>query len=297
MMPIFLVPGKKVKKEISSLPGLFHLSVDSAVVEAKKIRDLGIPSILLFAIPEYKDAKGTSASLENGIVQQALRAIKEAVPSLCVSTDLCFCEYTSHGHCGIICDDDVDNDATLKILADQALSHARSGADIIAPSGMMDGVVTTLRKALDSDGFSDTIIMSYAAKFASGFYGPFREAVQSTPEFGDRRTYQMDPANIGEALREVEIDIAEGADIVMVKPALAYLDVIHAVKQKFQVPTAAYSVSGEYAMVKAAEAKGWIDGNRVMQESLLAMRRAGADIIITYFAKEYAELSQKGLVE
>lgn len=297
MMPLFLVPGKGVKKEIPSLPGLFHLSVDAAVDEAKRLRDLGIKSVLLFAIPEYKDDVGSSGSQKNGIVQKAVRALKEDVPSLCVCTDLCFCEYTSHGHCGIIHENDVDNDATLKILAEQALSHAEAGADIIAPSGMMDGTITTLRASLDDNKFTQTILMSYAAKFASGFYGPFRDAVQSTPEFGDRRTYQMDSANISEALREVEIDISEGADIVMVKPALAYLDVIYAVKERFHVPTAAYNVSGEYAMVKAAAAKGWIDGTRVMLETLLSLRRAGSDIIITYFAKEYAELAKKGLTE
>ena len=297
MMPIFLVAGTKVRKEISSLPGLFHHSVDTAVEEAKRIRDLGIPSVLLFAIPEYKDAVGSSASLDNGIVQNAVRAIKESVPTLCICTDLCFCEYTSHGHCGIVHDNDVDNDETLKIIAAQTLSHARAGADLIAPSGMMDGVVATMRATLDEAGFTQTPIMSYAAKFASGYYGPFREAVQSTPEFGDRRSYQMDPANLEEALREVELDIQEGADIVMVKPALSYLDVIYAVRQRFKVPTAAYNVSGEYAMIKAAAQKGWIDGKRVMLESLLSMKRAGADVIITYFAKEFAELAQKGQVE
>ncbi len=297
MMPIFLVPGSGIKKEITSLPGLFHLSVDKAVEEAKLIRDLGIPSVLLFAIPESKDPLGSSASRDNGVVQQAVRAIKEQVPHLSICTDLCFCEYTSHGHCGIIHNNDVDNDSTLKIIADQTLSHARAGADIIAPSGMMDGVVDAMRTALDGKGFSSTVIMSYAAKFSSAFYGPFREAVQSAPEFGDRRSYQMDPANGHEALREVEIDIQEGADIVMVKPALAYLDVIHAVKERFQIPTAAYNVSGEYAMVKAAAAKNWIDGQRVMLESLLSIKRAGADIIITYFAKEFAELYAKRATE
>ena len=297
MMPLFLVPGKKVKKEISSLPGLFHLSVDSAVEEAKKIRDLGIPSVLLFAIPESKDSHGSSASKDNGIVQQGVRAIKESVPNLLVVTDLCFCEYTSHGHCGIIHKDDVENDSTLKIIAEQTLSHARAGADIIAPSGMMDGVVSAMRSALDGNSFTDTVIMSYAAKFSSAFYGPFRDAVQSAPEFGDRRSYQMDSANGYEALREVGLDIEEGADIVMVKPALSYLDIIHAVKEKFHVPTAAYNVSGEYAMVKAAAAKGWIDEKRIMLETLLSIRRAGADIIITYFAKDFAEAYRNGATE
>jgi porphobilinogen synthase len=297
MLPFFLVPGTGVKKEISSLPGLFHLSTEKCVEEAKRIADLGIPSVLLFAIPEYKDATGSSASKDNGVVQRTVTAIKESVPNLTVCTDLCFCEYTSHGHCGIIHNNDVDNDATLKIIAEQTLSHARAGADIIAPSGMMDGVVQTMRSALDEKGFTDTIIMSYAAKFSSAFYGPFREAVQSAPEFGDRRTYQMDPANSNEALREVKMDIAEGADIVMVKPALAYLDIIQAVKEQFHVPTAAYNVSGEYAMVKAAAAKGWVDGRRIMLETLLSIKRAGADIIITYFAEEFAQLYKQGAVE
>ncbi len=297
MMPIFLVAGKGIKKEISSLPGLYHLSSDMAVEEAKQIHDLGIPSVLLFAIPDSKDTQGSASWQDDGVVQQTVRAIKEQIPQLMVCTDLCFCEYTSHGHCGIIHNNDVDNDATLKITAQQALSHARAGADIIAPSGMMDGVVTTMRSALDENGFQDAVIMSYAAKFASGFYGPFREAVQSTPEFGDRRSYQMDPANGHEALREVALDIEEGADIVMVKPALAYLDIIHAVREKYQMPLAAYNVSGEYAMIKAAAAKGWIDGRRVMLETLLSIKRAGTDIIISYFSKEFAELYRKGAVE
>lgn len=297
IMPIFLVAGRGVKKPISSLPGLFHLSPDMAVEEAKEIAALGIPSVLLFAIPESKDHEGTSASKDNGVVQAAVRAIKEQVPGLMITTDLCFCEYTSHGHCGIIHNHDVDNDATLKIIAEQALSHARAGADIIAPSGMMDGMVSAIRTALDAQDFKDAVIMSYSAKFASGFYGPFREAVQSTPEFGDRRSYQMDPANGDEAMREVELDIAEGADIVMVKPALAYLDVLQRIKTRFHMPTAAYNVSGEYAMVKAAAAKGWIDGRRVMLEMLLSIKRAGADLIITYFAKEFAELYKQGAVE
>jgi porphobilinogen synthase len=294
MMPLFIVPGSSVKREISSLQGLFHLSVDKAVEEAQEIADLGIPSILLFGIPTEKDAVGSAACHDHGVIQRAVEAIKKAVPSLTVVTDLCFCEYTSHGHCGIIKDGDVDNDATLPLIVEQALSHARAGADIIAPSGMMDGCISAMRTGLDNASFTNTVIMSYAAKFASGFYGPFRDAVQSAPEFGDRRTYQMDPANAQEALREVALDIEEGADIVMVKPALAYLDVIRNVKDSFQMPTAAYNVSGEYAMVKAAAAKGWIDGRRVMLESLLSIKRAGADIIITYFAKEFAEIVKRG---
>ena len=296
MMPIFLCPGSNIKQEIPSLPGLFHFSVDMAVEEAKAIRDLGIPSVLLFAIPEYKDPVGSSGSAENGIVQRAIAAIKAEVPNLVVTTDLCFCEYTSHGHCGIIHNHDVDNDATLKIIAEQTLSHARAGADIIAPSGMMDGCIGAMRTALDEAKFTSTTIMSYAAKFTSGFYGPFRDAVQSTPEFGDRRTYQMDGANSKEALREVALDIEEGADIVMVKPALSYLDIIKSVKDTYKMPTAAYNVSGEYAMVKAAGAKGWIDEQRVMLETLLSIKRAGADIIITYFAKEFAALAKGGVL-
>ena len=291
IMPIFLVPGERIKQEISSLPGVYHFSVDCAVREARTIRDLGIPAVLLFAIPEYKDAVGSSASLTDGVVQRAIRAIKENVPGLAIATDLCFCEYTEHGHCGIIRNEVVDNDATLAIIAEQTLSHARAGADIIAQSGMMDGAVQTMRAALDESRFFDVVIMSYAAKFFSGFYGPFREAVQSTPSFGDRQCYQMDPANPEEALREVALDREEGADIVMVKPALAYLDVIWRVKERFGMRTAAYNVSGEYAMVKAAAANGWGNEERLMHESLLAIRRAGADIIITYFAKEFASSS------
>ncbi len=294
MMPIFLVPGSNVKKEISSLPGCYHLSVDMAVEEAKAIRDLGIPSVLLFAVPEYKDEKGSSGCADNGIVQRAVRAMKQDVAGLCVTTDLCFCEYTSHGHCGVINAGDVDNDPTLTMLVEQALSHARAGADIIAPSGMMDGCVATLREGLDSAGFQNAVIMSYAAKYASAFYGPFREAVQSSPQFGDRRSYQMDPSNLQQALREVELDIEEGADIVMVKPAMAFLDVVREVKTRFGVPTAAYNVSGEYAMVKAAARLGWIDEKRIMFELLTSIRRAGADIIITYFAKDAAALIAKG---
>ena len=288
MHPLFVVPGRGIKKEISSLPGQVHLSVDKLLEEAKAIQDLGIPSVLLFAIPEFKDDMGTAASKDNGIIQQAVRALKEKVPQLAITTDLCFCEYTSHGHCGKIHNNDVDNDATLEMLAEQALSHARAGADIIAPSGMMDGMITTLRQALDGEGFDNVVLMSYAAKFASAFYGPFREAVQSAPQFGDRRTYQMDPSNVQQAIRETALDIEEGADIVMVKPALAFLDILSEVKKRFEIPTAAYNVSGEYAMVKAAGAKGWVDEARITQEILLSIRRAGADIIITYFAKDVA---------
>lgn len=293
MAPLFVVPGSSVKREISSMPGQFHLSVDQITEQAKKLRDLGIPSVLLFGLPESKDDTGKSAWDENGVVQRAIRALKREVPDIAVTSDLCFCEYTSHGHCGIIVDGDVDNDKTLAIIIEQTLSHARAGVDIIAPSGMMDGAISAVRSGLDENGFQNTAVMSYAAKFASSFYGPFREAVQSTPEFGDRKTYQMDPANGAEAIRETSLDIEEGADIVMVKPALAYLDVIYSVKSKFGLPTAAYNVSGEYAMVKSAASKGWIDGQRVMCEVLTSIKRAGADILITYFAEEFAELYSK----
>lgn len=297
MMPMFIVPGSGVHKEIGSMPGQFHHSVDTAVERAKKWRDLGIPSVLLFAIPEYKDDSGSSAWDDGGVIQRAARAIKEGAPGISVVTDLCFCEYTSHGHCGILDGHKLDNDRTLEIIAKQTLSHARSGADVIAPSGMIDGCVSIIRSALDSEGFSDVAIMGYSAKFASAFYGPFREAVQSAPSFGDRKTYQMDPANTNQALHEVALDVEEGADIVMVKPALAFLDIIHQVKAQFGLPTAAYNVSGEYSMIKAAAGKGWIDGKRVMLETLLSIKRAGADIIITYFAEEFAELYRKGAIE
>jgi porphobilinogen synthase len=292
MAPIFVVPGKKVRTPISSLPGQFHFSPDEAAEQCRRLRDLGIRSVLLFGIPESKDEIGSAACAENGIVQSASRLIKQAVPDLLLTADLCYCEYTSHGHCGIIRDQDVDNDATLKILQDQALSLARAGIDILAPSGMMDGVVAALRSALDENNFEMLPILGYSAKFASSYYGPFREAVDSAPAFGDRRTYQMDPANTEEALREVALDIEEGADMVMVKPALAFLDIIAAVKQRFQMPTAAYNVSGEYAMIKAAAEKGWIDGKAAMLETLLSIKRAGADIIISYFAEEFARIQK-----
>jgi porphobilinogen synthase len=297
MMPLFIVPGSGVRREIPSLPGLYQLSIDQAAAEAREIRELGIPSVLLFAIPESKDECGSAASKHNGIIQRAIGEIKKSAPGLLVVTDLCFCEYTSHGHCGIIKEHDVDNDATLTIIGEQALSHAEAGADLIAPSGMMDGAVGAIRGMLDEHDFSGVPIMAYAAKYASAFYGPFREAVQSAPEFGDRRSYQMDPANVAEALREVELDIEEGADIVMVKPAMAYLDVVRRVKDTFGLPTAAYNVSGEYAMVKAAAARGWIDERRVMLETLTSIKRAGADILITYFAKDFAKLAKNGAIE
>ncbi|HEY2921809.1 MAG TPA: porphobilinogen synthase [Candidatus Binatia bacterium] len=293
--PVFVGPGKDKAQPVSSMPGVAQLSVDRAVKECAEVGALGIPAIILFGIPEEKDAVGSEAYADNGVVQQAIRAVKEKVPEMVVITDVCLCEYTDHGHCGVIKNSDVDNDSTLELLTKEALSHARAGADIIAPSDMMDGRVGAIRKALDGNGFTQTPIMAYAAKYASGFYGPFREAAESTPQFGDRRSYQMDPANSDEALREVEMDIREGADIVMVKPAMAYLDIIYRVKQKFGYPVAAYNVSGEYSMIKAAGQNGWIDEQRIMMEVLLAIRRAGADMILTYFAKDAAKLLHKGL--
>jgi porphobilinogen synthase len=290
IMPLFVVPGARVQNPVGSMPGVAQLSVDRAVEECTAIRDLGIPAVILFGIPEHKDSVGSEAYSDRGPVQQALRAIKESVPGLALITDVCLCEYTDHGHCGIVAERDVDNDATLDLLAKEALSHVRAGADMVAPSDMMDGRVGAIREALDEEGFEHIPIMAYAAKFASGFYGPFREAAESTPQFGDRRSYQMDPPNGNEALREVELDIQEGADIVMVKPALAYLDLIWRVKQEFGYPTAAYNVSGEYAMIKAAAQNGWLDEERVMMETLIAIRRAGADLILTYFAKDAARV-------
>ncbi len=290
IMPLFIVPGTRVTNPISSMPGIAQLSIDRAVEECKAIRDLGLPGVILFGIPEHKDSVGSEAYDDNGIIQRALRALKERVPGLLFITDVCFCEYTDHGHCGIIKGQDVENDATLEVLVKEALSHARAGADMVAPSDMMDGRIGTIRQALDSEGFPHVPIMAYAAKFASGFYGPFREAAESTPQFGDRRSYQMDPPNAEEALREVELDIAEGADIVMVKPALPYLDIIRRVKEKFGYPVAAYNVSGEYAMIKAAAQNGWLDEERVMLEALIGIKRAGADIILTYFAKDAAKI-------
>jgi len=288
--PMFVVPGENVKHEINSMPGVYHFSIDTLVKECAEVAALGIPAIILFGIPEHKDEVGSEAYAADGIIQRAIRAIKKDVKNLLVITDVCMCEYTSHGHCGVLNGEEVLNDETVSLLAKEAVSHAEAGADIIAPSDMMDGRVYAIRKALDYKGFQKIPIMSYAAKYASGYYGPFREAAESTPAFGDRRSHQMDIANTNEALKEVETDIAEGADIVMVKPAGAYLDVIYRVKQKFGMPTAAYQVSGEYAMIKAAEQKGWIDGQRVMVESLTAIKRAGADMILTYFAKDVARI-------
>jgi porphobilinogen synthase len=291
--PLFVTFGKKVRKEIKSMPGCFQESVDMVVRHAKEVYSLGIPSVLLFGIPEQKDEIGSGAYDPHGVVQKAISAIKNKVPELYVITDVCMCEYTSHGHCGIIEGGDVKNDATLELLAKEAVSHARAGADMVAPSDMMDGRVGAIRSALDGEGFSETPIMSYAAKYASAFYGPFREAAESTPQFGDRRSYQMDPANRREALREVALDIDEGADIVMVKPAMTYLDVISDVRESFDLPVAAYNVSGEYSVIKAAAKLGWIDETRAMLEVLTSIKRAGADMILTYFAKEAAKALNK----
>ncbi len=284
--PLFAAPGEGFKKEISSMPGNYQLSVDLLIEEAKEVKDLGIPAIILFGIPEVKDEVGSEAYAEDGIVQRAIRAIKKEVPGLLVVTDVCLCEYTSHGHCGIVRDGEILNDITLELLAKEALTHVEAGADMVAPSDMMDGRVAAIRSNLDENGFQDTPIMAYSAKQASAFYGPFREAAESTPQFGDRRSYQMDAANSLEALREVALDIEEGADIVMVKPALSCLDLVYTVKQEFGYPTAAYNVSGEFSMVKAAAEKGWIDERQVVLEILTGIKRAGADIIITYHAKD-----------
>jgi porphobilinogen synthase len=288
VLPLFVRAGRRLRQPVNSMPGVFQLSPDELLREAARAHALGVPAVLLFGIPGKKDAKASGAFAKNGIVQQAVRLLKKEMPSLLVITDVCLCEYMEHGHCGIVSNGKILNDLTLKILAQTALSHAEAGADIVAPSDMMDGRVRAIREVLDKNDFSETPIMSYAAKFASAFYGPFREAAESAPQFGDRRSYQMDAANAREALREVALDIQEGADIVMVKPALAYLDIIHRVKTEFGYPTAAYSVSGEFSMIKAAAAKGWIDERAVTLESLLAMRRAGADILITYAAADVA---------
>lgn len=288
--PLFVTFGRGVKKEISSMPGCFQESVDEIVKSAREVKALNIPAVILFGIPEQKDEKGSSAYDDHGVVQSAVSAIKDALPELYVITDVCMCEYTSHGHCGIIEKGDVANDPTIELLALEAVSHAKAGADMVAPSDMMDGRVEAIRALLDDHGFHDLPVMSYAAKYASGFYGPFREAAESTPQYGDRRSYQMDPSNRREALREVALDIEEGADIVMVKPALSYLDIISDIRDSFDLPVAAYNVSGEYSMIKAADRLGWIDGDRVMMEVLTSIKRAGADLILTYFAKEAALL-------
>jgi len=287
--PLFVCPGRGVVNPVPSMPGVAQLSVDQIAAEARAIHAAGVPAIILFGIPERKDALGSEAWNDNGEVQRAVREVKEKVPGLVVITDVCMCEYTDHGHCGAIRGTDVDNDATLELLSREALSHARAGADIVAPSDMMDGRVGAIRTALDRDGFSEIAIMAYSAKFASAFYGPFREAAESAPQFGDRRSYQMDPSNGEEALREVALDLEEGADIVMVKPALPYLDLIWRVKNQFRVPVAAYNVSGEYAMIRAAGINGWLDEERTIMEVLTSIRRAGADLILSYFAKEVAK--------
>lgn len=287
--PLFVVPGEKVKNPVKSMPGVYQLSIDMLVKECAEVASLGLKAVILFGIPEHKDEVGSGAYDENGIIQRSIRAIKKEVPHLLVITDVCLCEYTSHGHCGVLDGEEIVNDATVSLLAKEALSHADAGADMIAPSDMMDGRIYAIRKALDYKGHTKIPIMSYAAKYASGYYGPFRDAADSTPAFGDRRSHQMDIGNAEEALREVEADIEENADIVMVKPAGPYLDIIRKVKDTFKMPTAAYQVSGEYAMIKAAGANGWIDEPRVMMESLYAIKRAGADMILTYFAKEAAK--------
>ncbi len=292
--PLFTLHGRGVRESIPSMPGQFRLSIDELLKECKDAASMGIPAVLLFGIPQEKDARGSEAYAEDGIIQQAVRVVKETVPDLLVVTDVCLCEYTSHGHCGVVEDGRVKNDPTLDLIARTALSHVEAGADMVAPSDMMDGRVAAVREALDESGYQETPIMAYSAKYASAFYGPFRDAAGSAPQFGDRRSYQMDPANGVEAMREVALDVDEGADIVMVKPALAYLDIISRVKAEFGLPVAAYSVSGEYAMIRAAGQLGWLDEERVMVEALTGIRRAGADIIITYFAKDLARLIEQG---
>ncbi len=291
--PLFVVPGENIKNEVKSMPGVFQMSIDILIKECKEIVELGIPAIILFGIPEHKDEKGSEAYSETGIIQQAVRAIKSNIKELLVITDVCLCEYTSHGHCGVLDGEKILNDETVSLLAKEAVTHAEAGADMIAPSDMMDGRVAAIRKALDYKGFIHIPIMSYAVKYSSGYYGPCRDAAESAPAFGDRRSHQMDIANSDEAIREAEADIEEGADIVMVKPAGAYLDVIHRVKEKFNVPTAAYQVSGEYSIIKAGGKLDWIDEERVMIESLIAIKRAGADMILTYFAKDVAKYLDK----
>lgn len=291
--PLFVVPGKGIKKPIASMPGLFQMSCDHTVKEVQKTKEMGIPAVILFGIPEKKDEAASSAFAEDGIIQQALRRIKDRVSDLVVITDVCLCEYTSHGHCGMIKKGDVDNDTTLPVLAKVAVSHAKAGADMVAPSAMMDGQVRAIREALDEAGYEDIPIMAYSAKYASCFYGPFREAAENAPQFGDRRSYQLDVANSDEAIREMTLDVEEGADIIMVKPALPYLDIIRRAREEFDLPIAAYNVSGEFAMIKATASLGWIDGERAMMETLTSIKRAGADIIVTYFAQDAARVLQK----
>jgi len=290
ILPLFTIGGKKVQNPIASMPGHFQLSVDNLVKTAREAHAAGIPAVILFGVPDRKDPLGTAAYAADGIVQRATRALKDALPELAVITDVCLCQYTDHGHCGCVEGDCIENDASLDLIARAALSHAKAGADMVAPSDMMDGRVAEIREALDENNFSHVPIMAYSAKYCSAYYGPFRAAADSAPQFGDRRTYQMDPANALEALREATMDVEEGADIIMVKPALAYLDIIHRVRQEFDLPVAAYNVSGEFSMIKAAEKMGWLDGPRVMMETLTAIKRAGADMILTYFALEAAQL-------
>src|SRR6266478_5793054 len=292
--PLFAVHGRGVREPIASMPGQFRLSVDELLRECKDTASMGIPAVLLFGLPADKDPQGTEAYAEDGIIQQAVRAVKETIPDLLVVTDVCLCEYTSHGHCGVVEEGRVKNDPTLELLARTAVSHVEAGADMVAPSDMMDGRVAAIREALDESGYQETPIMAYSAKYASAFYGPFRGAADSTPQFGDRRSYQMDSANIREAIREISLDIKEGADMIMVKPALPYLDIISRVKAEFGLPVAAYSVSGEYAMIRAAGQLGWVDEERAMIEALISIRRAGADLVITYFAKDAARLIEQG---
>lgn len=295
IQPLFVCPGRGIKKPISSMPGNYQLSIDSLTEEVKEIRDSGISAVILFGIPEKKDEKASEAYASDGIIQRAIRAIKETTEDVLVVTDVCLCEYMSHGHCGLVEGNEILNDPTLELLSRMALSHADAGVDMVAPSDMMDGRVGAIREALDDKGFTHIPIMAYSAKFASALYGPFREAAEATPQFGDRKTYQMDPGNLREALREVALDIQEGADIVMVKPALLYLDVIYAVRDAFDIPVAAYNVSGEFAMIKAADQMGWLNGVEVMMETLLSIKRAGADIILTYFAKEMARILNRDM--
>jgi porphobilinogen synthase len=292
--PMFVTFGRGVRTEVSSMPGIFQQSVENIVAEAVEVRELGIPAVLLFGIPETKDAVGSSAFQETGVVQEAIREIKKNAPGLAVITDVCLCEYTDHGHCGLLRDGEVDNDATLEFLCKEALSHVRAGADMVAPSDMMDGRVRAIREALDVNAFANVPIMSYAVKYASGYYGPFREAADSAPRFGDRRSYQMDPANRLEAIREAAMDVEEGADILMVKPGLPYLDIVREVRNEFNLPLAVYNVSGEYSMVKAAARNGWIDEERVVMETMIAFKRAGADLILTYHARDVAQILRKG---
>lgn len=289
ILPLFIVEGSGIREPVVSMPGVHRFSVDQVILEAKRVADLGVPGVILFGIPQSKDGRGSGADEANGIVQKASRAIADSVPSLCVITDVCLCEYTDHGHCGLLDGEEVDNDSSVERLAATAVSHARAGASIVAPSDMMDGRVATIRSALDENGFPDVAILAYSAKYASAFYGPFRDAAESTPEFGDRRGYQMDPPNRREAMREMRLDLEEGADMLMVKPALSYLDILADARREFEVPLAAYHVSGEYSMIMAAGERGWIDADRAMEEAIVSIKRAGADLILTYAAADLAE--------